>query len=177
MSLQQSPCMLRGLEEFDCCACLSRSFSYCLAWGGGLILSLKHCVVTCISNMGLWTNSRLLCIPVEPTDILVKRDFYNINYVWLYVTFIHFNNQTVGRCRELVALGSFASCYLHCFVLSYHETLLFNEVPGMLCVTLEYRNFVSERTCIMSLTAFWGVTPCSLVDKYQHFKGTCYLNI
>jgi hypothetical protein len=28
---------------------------------------------------------------------------------------------------------------------------------------------------IVKNTAFWNVTPCSLVDHYQCFRGTCYL--
>jgi hypothetical protein len=26
----------------------------------------------------------------------------------------------------------------------------------------------------MKVTVFWVVMPCSVVDKYQHFGGTCY---
>ena len=29
----------------------------------------------------------------------------------------------------------------------------------------------------MKLTVFWNLTPCSLVETYQHSAGTCYLHL
>jgi hypothetical protein len=29
----------------------------------------------------------------------------------------------------------------------------------------------------MKITIFWDVTPCSLVDRYQSFGGTCCLSL
>jgi hypothetical protein len=30
---------------------------------------------------------------------------------------------------------------------------------------------------VMKITAFWDVTPCSLVEVYRLFGGTCYVHL
>jgi hypothetical protein len=46
---------------------------------------------------------------------------------------------------------------------------------GWTCFLFYFCTVVRLTAANMKMAVFWVVTPCSLVEVYQRFRGTCYL--
>jgi hypothetical protein len=55
--------------------------------------------------------------------------------------------------------------------------LLFPYVLLKCTVNIALEDPVFQRKHFSKITVFWDVTLCSLVEKYQHSGGTCYIHL
>jgi hypothetical protein len=53
--------------------------------------------------------------------------------------------------------------------LSLDDTALYIPLDGAL------HSYLKSKT--LKITVFWDMTPCSFVDRHQHFRETCVLHL
>jgi hypothetical protein len=62
-------------------------------------------------------------------------------------------------------------------LLKFGSLLKQKKINATIRIKTCYARFQVLRAVNMKITAFWDVTPCSLVEMYCHFGGTSCLHL